>query len=256
MELATPTEQSKDRAQVDPLQRLTTPLNARPIPCRRTGSPTANTCGSLPYRPRRARESRAASRWVVEPIVRFEVYGCRDSTGSALTTSRPDRGGRARRPGRRLQRRPLRRQCARDCERPRTRRLPEEGRDTEAVHRCRHARGDPRLRVLARRDSDDGLQTQCAATRRTLSAEICLPTYQVKIVRGDQGEFRECEMVSTAITEIAIKGAWSAPGGLQLFAHALAPLANLPVSRVLSARHVLTDLTLGRVEQVHDYRED
>jgi acetoacetate decarboxylase len=86
-------------------------------------------------------------------------------------------------------------------------------------------------------------------------AELCLPTYQVKIVRGDQGELRECEMVRTAITEITVRGAWTAPGGLQLFAHALAPVADLPVREILSARHFLTDLALGRVEKVHDYME-
>ena len=86
-------------------------------------------------------------------------------------------------------------------------------------------------------------------------AEICLPTYQVKIVRGDHGEIKECALVSTTVSEITVKGAWSAPGRLQLFAHALAPLADLPVLEVLAATHVLTDLTLGPVEQVHDYME-
>jgi acetoacetate decarboxylase len=86
-------------------------------------------------------------------------------------------------------------------------------------------------------------------------AEICLPTYQVKIVRGDHGEIKECAMVSTTVSEITVKGAWSAPGRLQLFAHALAPLADLPVLEVLAATHVLTDLALGPVEQVHDYME-
>jgi acetoacetate decarboxylase len=86
-------------------------------------------------------------------------------------------------------------------------------------------------------------------------AEICLPTYQVKIVRGDHGEVRECALVTTTVSEIAVKGAWFSPGRLQLFAHALAPLADLPVLEVVAATHILTDLTLGPVEQVYDYKE-
>jgi acetoacetate decarboxylase len=51
-------------------------------------------------------------------------------------------------------------------------------------------------------------------------------------------------------------GAWTGPARLQLFDHALAPLADLPVREVLSAMHVRCDLTLGRPSVVHDYLED
>jgi len=47
----------------------------------------------------------------------------------------------------------------------------------------------------------------------------------------------------------------SGPAGLELHAHALAPVADLPAREVLSAVHILTDLTLGLGEVVHDYLE-
>ena len=47
--------------------------------------------------------------------------------------------------------------------------------------------------------------------------------------------------------------AWTGPARLQLFQHMLAPLADLPVLEIVSAGHILTDLTLNRVEPVHDY---
>ena len=47
--------------------------------------------------------------------------------------------------------------------------------------------------------------------------------------------------------------AWSGPAGLELFDHALAPVASLPVLEVLGAMHILSDLTLGLGEVVHDY---
>jgi acetoacetate decarboxylase len=41
---------------------------------------------------------------------------------------------------------------------------------------------------------------------------------------------------------------------LQLFPHALAPVAGLPVLEVLSAVHLVADLTLDLGEVAHDYR--
>jgi acetoacetate decarboxylase len=58
------------------------------------------------------------------------------------------------------------------------------------------------------------------------------------------------------ITDVTIKGAWTGPARLQLFEHALAPLADFPVREVVSVSHILTDLTLGQPTLVHDYLTD
>jgi acetoacetate decarboxylase len=92
--------------------------------------------------------------------------------------------------------------------------------------------------------------------RNQAREEICLPACQLKIVRGNDGALRECELVATSVSDITVKGAWTAPGRLQLFEHALAPLADLPVREVISATHILTDLTLGGAQAVHDYLEN
>lgn len=86
-------------------------------------------------------------------------------------------------------------------------------------------------------------------------AEIAAPTYMLKLIPGYDGQPRVAELVRSEITDLAIKGAWVGPARLQLFEHALAPLADLPVLEVVSASHVLTDLTLPRAELVHDYLE-
>ena len=67
---------------------------------------------------------------------------------------------------------------------------------------------------------------------------------------------RVCELVRYYLTDLNIKGAWSAPAALDLHHHALAPVADLPVLEVLSGVHILTDLTLGLGEVVHDYMKD
>ena len=43
------------------------------------------------------------------------------------------------------------------------------------------------------------------------------------------------------------------PGALDLHAHALAPVAELPVLEILSATHIIADLTLGLGKVIYDY---
>jgi acetoacetate decarboxylase len=87
-------------------------------------------------------------------------------------------------------------------------------------------------------------------------AELTLPTYMVKIVPGYEREPRVAELVRTQITDITVKAAWTGPARLQLFQHVLAPLADLPVLEVVSASHIVTDLTLSGVQPVFDYLKE
>lgn len=86
--------------------------------------------------------------------------------------------------------------------------------------------------------------------------ELQVPTFMLKVLRHYDGRLRDCELVRSRIDDLTVKGAWSGPARLQLLAHALAPLADLPVREVVSASHILTDLTLGGAEVVHDYLAD
>ncbi|MFI9386566.1 acetoacetate decarboxylase [Kutzneria sp. NPDC052558] len=88
---------------------------------------------------------------------------------------------------------------------------------------------------------------------QTAREQIALPTFMVKVVPGYHGAPRVQELVRTRITDITVKWAYSGPARLQLFEHVLAPLADLPVLEVVSASHILTDLTLAAVEPVFDY---
>ncbi|MCZ4291457.1 acetoacetate decarboxylase [Hoeflea alexandrii] len=79
------------------------------------------------------------------------------------------------------------------------------------------------------------------------------PSYLLKIIPHVDCTPRICELVSYCLEDITVKGAWTGPAGLELFDHALAPVAELPVLEVVSATHILADLTLGLGEVVHDY---
>ena len=82
---------------------------------------------------------------------------------------------------------------------------------------------------------------------------LAKPNYLLKIIPHVDGSPRICEIVSYDLEQVVLKGAWSGPAGLDLRAHALAPVADLPVLEVVSAVHLIADLTLGLGKVVHDY---
>ncbi len=86
-------------------------------------------------------------------------------------------------------------------------------------------------------------------------AEMQTPSFLLKIIPHVDGSPRICEIVRYYLTDIVLKGAWSGPAALHLAAHALAPVAELPVLEVVSGTHILADLTLGLGEVVYDYMQ-
>jgi acetoacetate decarboxylase len=86
--------------------------------------------------------------------------------------------------------------------------------------------------------------------------EVGTPMFMLKLMRGYDGRPRICELTRTQITEIEILEAWEGPARLELFAHALAPLSDLPVREVISAHHIITNLRLAAPQVAHDYLED
>ncbi|MEW5423524.1 acetoacetate decarboxylase [Amorphus sp. 3PC139-8] len=82
---------------------------------------------------------------------------------------------------------------------------------------------------------------------------LTAPNFLLKIVPHVDGTARVCELVKYHMTDIVFKGAWTGPASIELAHHALAPVASLPVVEVLGATHILSDLTLGLGEVVHDY---
>lgn len=79
------------------------------------------------------------------------------------------------------------------------------------------------------------------------------PGFLLKIIPHVDGTARICELVEYYLEDIVVKGAWTGPAALDLRPHALAPVAELPVLEIISASHILADLTLGLGRVVHDY---
>jgi acetoacetate decarboxylase len=92
-------------------------------------------------------------------------------------------------------------------------------------------------------------QADVAAVKTALTA----PNFLLKIIPHVDGKPRICELVEYYLEDVQVKGAWTGPASLSLSPHALAPVADLPVLEIVSALHIVSDLTLGLGKVVHDY---
>src|SRR5262245_37088605 len=92
-----------------------------------------------------------------------------------------------------------------------------------------------------------------SADLAAVKASLLAPNFLLKIIPHVDGTPRICELVEYYLTDIDLKGAWTGPAALTLNSHALAPLAELPVLEVVSASHIIADLTLSLGKVVHDY---
>ncbi|SAL60517.1 acetoacetate decarboxylase [Caballeronia choica] len=79
------------------------------------------------------------------------------------------------------------------------------------------------------------------------------PNYLLKVLPHVDGSARVCELVRFFLRDVTVLGAWEGPAALELHAHALAPVAALPVRKVVGARHVVANLTLDVGEVAYDY---
>ncbi len=82
------------------------------------------------------------------------------------------------------------------------------------------------------------------------------PNYLLKIIPHVDATPRILELVRYHLEDVQVSGAWTSPAALQLFQHAIADVARLPVLEVVGALHCVADLTLGMGEVVHDYLKD
>jgi len=79
------------------------------------------------------------------------------------------------------------------------------------------------------------------------------PNYLLKVIPHVDGTPRICELVMHHLVDVKIKGTWIGPAELDLVPHVMAPVANLPIRRIVSAIHILADLTLPYGHVVYDY---
>jgi acetoacetate decarboxylase len=84
-------------------------------------------------------------------------------------------------------------------------------------------------------------------------AKLSKTQVNLKLIPGIDGAPAICQLVALNLTEITVKGSWRGPGRLHLTPHVNAPVADLPVRRVIEAHHFIADLTLPYGRVLHDY---
>jgi len=75
----------------------------------------------------------------------------------------------------------------------------------------------------------------------------------LKLIPDVDGKPAIAQLVAYTLTDITVKGSWIGPARLHLVPHVNAPVADLPVRRIVGARHFVADLTLPYGRVLHDY---
>lgn len=79
------------------------------------------------------------------------------------------------------------------------------------------------------------------------------PIFLLKNIPGVDGTPEINQLTKTYLEDVTVKGAWTGPGSLELHPHALAPVAELPIKKIVAVSHFVSDLTLPYGKVVEDY---
>ena len=97
-------------------------------------------------------------------------------------------------------------------------------------------------------DSKDSAGDVAALTERLATTRVNL-----KLIPHVDGSLAIAQLVAYQMTNITLKGAWAGPARLHLIPHVNAPVADLPVRKMLGGWHAIADITLPYGRVIHDY---
>jgi acetoacetate decarboxylase len=89
-----------------------------------------------------------------------------------------------------------------------------------------------------------------------LAASLSRTCVNLKLIPHVDGTPAIAQLVAYNLTEIHIKSGWKGAARLHLIPHVNAPVADLPVKKVLGGMHFVADLTLPFGRVLHDYLID
>ncbi len=75
----------------------------------------------------------------------------------------------------------------------------------------------------------------------------------LKLIPHVDGTPAIAQLVAYNMCDATIKGAWSGPARLHLVPHVNAPVADLPVRKIVGGAHFIADITLPYGRVLHDY---
>jgi acetoacetate decarboxylase len=92
----------------------------------------------------------------------------------------------------------------------------------------------------------------CEAQAKGMTKTSC----NLKIIPDVDGSPKICQLVAYNLENITVKGVWVSPARLQLIPHVNAPVADLPILRIVGGKHFVSDLTLPHGRVLFDYIKD
>ncbi len=84
-------------------------------------------------------------------------------------------------------------------------------------------------------------------------ASMVTPQVTLKVMPGVDGKPAIAQLITFSLEDVTVKGSWVGPARLHLIPHANAPVADLPIRRMIGGRHFIADLTLPYGRVLHDY---
>jgi acetoacetate decarboxylase len=75
----------------------------------------------------------------------------------------------------------------------------------------------------------------------------------LKLIPNVDGSLAIAQIVAYNLCEIEVKGAWRGPARLHLIPHVNAPVADLPVRKIIEGLHFIVNITLPYGRILHDY---
>ncbi len=100
---------------------------------------------------------------------------------------------------------------------------------------------------------DLGGEQVCTSCTDSLLHKMAKTQVNLKLIPDVDGTPAIAQLVGYNLTDISIKGAWSGPARLHLIPHVNAPVADLPIKKVIGGMHFIADLTLPFGYVLHDY---
>ncbi|ATL91581.1 acetoacetate decarboxylase [Aeromonas sp. CU5] len=90
-------------------------------------------------------------------------------------------------------------------------------------------------------------------TTESIAKKLKEPNYLVKSIPSVDGSPAICQLVRYYMENIDVKWAYNGPAALDIVPHAMAPLHDLPIKKILGGTHFVADLTLPYGEVLIDY---
>lgn len=99
------------------------------------------------------------------------------------------------------------------------------------------------------------LEGRMACSSASIVNKMSKTQVNLKIIPDVDGSPAIAQLVGYNLTDIQVKGGWSGNARLHLVPHVNAPVADLPVKKVLGALHFIADITLPYGRVLHDYKK-